>query len=135
MGLGMRGQLGAPDWTSGELKVWELGEALRHLMKRRKWIGRGPLLDLAATILADKSFGKGRQTFALLLGELGKGAYGASLASSLDDPEVWGHAVKALQKAKIGAYVDEVRKVSQAADGWVKRAAQRYLKQYGPGPL
>jgi hypothetical protein len=128
-GIGMQGQMGAPDWTTGELKVWELGEDLRYLMKARKWRGRGPLLDLAAQIVQRPEFGKGRQTFALLLGDYGEGAYGPTLAAALDDPEVWGHAVKALRKAKIGGYEDRVEQVARKADGWVRRAAQKYLRE------
>ena len=48
--VGMAGVGGAPNWSAGELKVWEAGEGLRQLMQARKWRGAGPLLDLAAEI-------------------------------------------------------------------------------------
>src|ERR1700682_3056100 len=78
-GVGMRGELGAPDWSAYELKIWELGESLRHFLKRKDWRGQGELLDGVARVLMSRNFGKGRQTFALLLGEYGNKEYGAVL--------------------------------------------------------
>ncbi|HXT50112.1 MAG TPA: hypothetical protein VN811_03665 [Thermoanaerobaculia bacterium] len=45
------------------------------------------------------------------------------------DPEVWGHAVKALRKAKIAGYKNDVAQVARTADGWIRRAAQKYLQE------
>jgi hypothetical protein len=127
-GVGMRGELGAPDWSTYELKIWELGESLRHFLKRKRWRGQGELLDAVARVLMSRNFGKGRQTFALLLGECGNKEYGAVLGGVLDDPEVYGHAVKALRTAKIAGYAEPVRRVLSKEQGWIRKAAKRYLK-------
>jgi hypothetical protein len=127
-GVGMRGELGAPDWAAYELRIWELGESLRHFLKRKDWRGQGELLDAAARVLMSRNFGKGRQTFALLLGEYGDKDYGTVLGAILDDPEVYGHAVKALRAAKIPGYAEPVRRVLSKEQGWIRRAAKRYLK-------
>src|SRR5215467_15851725 len=67
-GVAVSGALGSPDWTTCERKIWETGESLRLFMKPKRWSGKGPLLDAAARILLNRNFGKGRQTYALLLG-------------------------------------------------------------------
>jgi hypothetical protein len=124
----MPGQLGAPDWKGFELKIWRLGESLRLYLKRKRWRGKGPLLDVAARVLQDGRFGKGRQTFALLLGEFGGQEYGEPLGRVLEDKEVRGHAVKALTKAKIGGFAAEVAGVQAQESGWIRSAARKYLK-------
>lgn len=129
--IGMEGQLGAPSWTVYELRLWELGEALRSLCKSKRWKGRGPLLDQVAGLLGNRKLGKGRQTLALLLGDFGGAEYASALSGVLDDPSVWGHAVKALIKAKIPGQRARVERVAATGDGWVRKAAQRYLRELG----
>ena len=130
-GTAMLGQLGAPDWKTYELRIWELGESIRlFLQKKRGWRGRCALMDAIKDILLEAQFGKGRQTFALLLGDFGKGEYGEELASVLSQSEVCGHAIKALRKAKISGYSDNVREVFARESGWVKSAAKKYLQQF-----
>jgi hypothetical protein len=125
----MNGQLGAPDWKGYELRIWRLGESLRLFLRTKKgWRGPGVLLDAVAAVLRDRRFGKGRQTFALLLGDFGGQAYGEQLASVLDDREVWGHAIKALTKAKIPHYAAEVAAVQTQETGWIRAAARKYLQ-------
>ncbi len=131
----MQGVEGAPDWASYEMRIWDLGESLRLLMKRRKdWRGKEKLLDSVADVLSNKEYGKGRQTFALLLGDFGSGEYGDTLAAVLDDPEVAGHAVKALTKARIAGHEKAVRRLAEDATGWVRSAAKKYMKVVGTTP-
>jgi hypothetical protein len=134
IGVEMQGQLGAPDWTGYELRIWRLGESLRLFLKKKKrWRGHGPVLDAAAKILRDRRFGKGRQTFALLLGECDGATYSEALGHALMDPEVWGHAIKALTKAKIGGYTAEVAGVQAQETGWIRSAAKKYLQSFALG--
>ena len=75
--VAMEGELGAPDWKGFELRTWQLGESLRlFLRKKKRWRGRGPLLDTAASLILNRDLGKGRQTHALLLGDFGETEYG-----------------------------------------------------------
>jgi hypothetical protein len=130
-GVEMRGQLGAPDWRGFELRVWQLGESLRLFLKKKKqWRGRGQLLDAIANLLSDRRFGKGRQTLALLLGDFGGRDYGDALGRALDDSEVWGHAIKALTKAKISGFAAEVAGVQAQEKGWIRSAARKYLQSF-----
>jgi hypothetical protein len=126
----MAGVGGAPDWLEYEHWVWQLGEALRFLFKKKKgWHGKSKLLDTCAEILTDDSYGKGRQTFALLLGDFGKGNYGSSLGAMLNDSEVQGHCIKALAKAGIKGFADEIHAIENASHGWIRKAASGYLKK------
>lgn len=131
VGVEMQGQLGAPDWLGYELRLWELGEELRSLFKAKRWKGRGPLLDQIASLLSERKLGKGRQTLAILLGEFGGSEYASALSGALDDPAVWGHAVKALTKGRVPGQGERVQRIAAEADGWVRRSAQRYLKELG----
>ena len=131
--LGMKGVEGAPDWLSFELKIWELGELLRlFLLKRKNWRGKNVILDAVEKVLKEKKYGKGRQTFALLLGDFGKVEYGEALGSVLDQADVYGHAIDSLRKAKIGNFIEEIKKISEIEKGWIRNSAKKYLKQFSP---
>lgn len=123
----MDGVDGAPDWLEFEHRLWQLGETLRKVIKVKKWKGKNALLDTIAEILCDPKFGKGRQTFALLLGDFGGREYGQSLGAVLNDSEVNGHSIKALCKAKINGYRIPVQAVLDSSKGWVRTAAKKYL--------
>jgi hypothetical protein len=131
--LGMKGVEAAPDWLSFELKIWELGELLRLFIREKKdWRGKSVILDAVEKILKEKKYGKGRQTFALLLGDFGKGEYGEALGSVLDQADVYGHAIDSLLKAKIGNFIEEIKKISEIEKGWIRKSAKKYLKQFSP---
>ena len=127
-GVEMQGQLGATDWKSFEMRIWRLGESLRLFLKKKRWRGRGPLLDAVAKVLSDGRFGKGRQTFALLLGDFGGQEYREPLGHVLEDKEVWGHVIKALTKARILGFAGEVAGIQAQESGWIQAAARKYLR-------
>ena len=126
--IGMKGELGAPDWRRYELKIWELGESLRlYLKKQKSWRGPSTLFDAIAQVMGTKVYGKGRQTFALLLGDFGGSSYSRDLGRAIEDPEVVGHAIKALTKLRAAGYELEVRKAMSIYSGWIRAAAKKYL--------
>ena len=125
----MDGVDGAPDWLEYEHKIWALGEELRLLLQKRKDLrGGGPVMDTVASVLSESKFGKGRQTFALLLGQYGDGKYGDYLGQQLEDSDVLGHCVDALRKAKILGYETDVAYIAETSSGWIKNAAKAYVK-------
>ncbi len=126
----MEGVDGAPAWLEFEHKIWELGEKLRHVLKANRWKGKCPVLDAAVKILSCKDYRKGRQTFALLIGEFGQGNYGIHLAECLTDEEVSGHCLKAMTKAKISGFGEHVRRILDSSEGWQRKAAEKYLTLY-----
>jgi hypothetical protein len=126
--LAMKGELGAADWAAFELEIWTLGETLRLFLKRKKqWRGPGALMDAVARILRRKDFGKGRQTFALLLGDFGGITYSTELGAAIGDPEIAGHSIKALTKLRVPGHEPAVQAVIQRETGWVRSAARKYL--------
>jgi hypothetical protein len=127
--VSMQGVRGAPDWLTFETDLWRLSEELRHVFQRHRTIrGGNPLLDALARIAVDQRFGKGRQNIVLLLGEYGQNDYGHILGHLLTDPDVYGHAIKALTRAKIKGYADRVLNILQnEKNGWVRAAARKYL--------
>lgn len=127
----MEGVGDAPDWLEYEMRIWELGETLRSICKSQRWKGTNPLMDAAAHILAKKQYGKGRQSFALLLGDFGGIDYAEPLVKGLYDIEVQGHCIKAMNKAKISGYAPQVEELLENSSGWIKSAAKRYLDRLG----
>ncbi len=127
---------GAAAWTQAEMNVFLLGKALGQVMhKLGLWAGRGAVLNAVASVLAAPEHGRGRQTFARLLGEYGGGEYGVEIAATLGDEEVAGYAIKALLAGGHGEYADRVRPwADDAAQAfpWVKIAARRYLARFEP---
>ena len=130
----MEGQLGAPDWMGYELRIWRLGESLRLFCKKRGWRGNGPILEAATSLIARPEYGKGRQSVALLVGEMGGVDYSAALGRAIDDPEICGHAIKALTKLRVAGFASQVAAVQAREAGWVRRAARKYLEVVGHSP-
>ena len=133
----MKGVRGAPDWLEHESLTWELSELVRLWLKaRRSSIERDGVLDAVAHLVRNERHAKGRQNFVLLLGECGGVRYGETLALLLGDPNVAGHAVKALMKSQTPGYTAQVQKVlSKAKAAWVKTAARKYLALVNKEPM
>lgn len=132
-GVYMKGVRGAEDWLEFEHRMWTLGEDLRELFKKnKKWRGKNDLNDLIALVLLDSAFGKGRQTFALLLGNYGIGGeYDSVLGKVLSDNQVCGHAIKSLNKLKADGYCQPVLNIlKEKHPTWIKKAAKKYIKSF-----
>jgi hypothetical protein len=129
-GIAMKGVQGAPDWMGYETSLWKLSEEIRQWLRKQKNLrGSSPLLDACSEIAVDVRFGKGRQNLVLMLGEFGNASYGTVLGTLLLDPEVCGHAVKALVKAKVPGFQSEVEHVLRTAkEPWIRSAAKKYLE-------
>lgn len=131
-GIEMPGIKGAPDWLSFEMRIWELGESLRQPIKRRKKLLKNKnLLNVIMMICRNNKYGKGRQTFVMLLGEFSRGDASKLLGDLLDDPEVLGHSIKALTKLKDDGYVDKIGRIAEEETGWIRVAARNYCRKFG----
>jgi hypothetical protein len=128
----MQGIKGAPNWLSFEMRIWELGECLRQSLKnRKKWLNSNDLLNVIMMICRNKKYGKGRQTFVMLLGEFNCEDASKLLGDLLNDPEVLGHSIKALTKLKDGGYVDKAGQIAEKETGWIRAAAKNYCRRFG----
>jgi hypothetical protein len=121
----------APGWTGYEMKIFQLGRALDLVMRKMGvWRGKGDVLDACAAVLADARYGRGRQSFAAVLGEHGDSAYGTELVSALSDDVMAGYAIKALTAGGYPAYVEEVRAFHDNPRPWVRNAARAYVTKF-----
>jgi hypothetical protein len=131
-GLSMPGVAGAPDWHGYESALWEISEDLRAYLRSHKAIrGRHALLDAVAEIVADSSYGKGRENFVLVLGQYGGHHYADVIASGLGDPNVCAQALRALRKMKDGRFVHTARRLeNDPPTGATRTEARSYLKAF-----
>jgi hypothetical protein len=135
-GVSMRGADGAPDWRGFETALWQASEKLRTVVSARKdWRGECQIVLALAQLARDKRFGKGRQNIVLMLGEFGGSNFAPLLSELLDDPEVRGHAIKALIKSGCTNFFRQVDELLPQLDGWARKAAIQYLKKSSPPPL
>lgn len=131
--VGMQGQRGAPDWRVFELRIFALGETLRHAMINGGPLA-APLLEPIADVARDPKHGKGRQTFVLLLGQFGGDAEARLLGELLRDPDVAGHAVKALTQGRMKGFHAAVLPLCGHPEAWIRQGAKRYVTQVDPVP-
>lgn len=126
----MPGVRGAPDWHGYEMRIWELSEAVRGYLKRKRTLrGRCGVLDAIADVVREPRFGKGRQNFVLILGSYGGSSYASPIACTLGDPAVMGHAVEALAKLREPGYSEQIREILEHSQfGWIRSAARKYLR-------
>jgi hypothetical protein len=131
--VSMEGVNGAPDWYVFETECWNLSETIRKFLRRNRELrGQNELLDVFASVAADRRFGKGRQNLVLMLAEFGKDAYARVIGQLLSDNEVLGHAIKALIRGKIQGYSSEVSEIlNRTKIGWIRSAAKKYLSTVG----
>jgi len=131
--VSMEGVRGAPDWYVFETECWNLFEKIRSFLRQNRQLrGQNELLDVLASIAADRQFGKGRQNLVLMLAEFGKDSYASVIGKLLSDNEVLGHAIKALIRGKIQGYSSDVSEIlNQTKIGWIRSAAKKYLSSVG----
>ena len=129
--ISMRGVRDAPDWLGYETAIWKLSENLREYLKaHRKLRGKNIVLDAVARIVTTREYGKGRQNFVLILGAYGGDPYGRIIANLLNDPEVYGHAIKALTNAKVSGLDEEIAEILLTEKvAWIRAAGKRYLER------
>jgi hypothetical protein len=117
-------------WHRYETLIWETGEVFRQVLKRHKTLRMDLLLlSKLERVTLDYRFGKGRQSFVMLLGQYGNRNVVATLQQLLEDPEVQGHAVYALRL--LGAYEvqESLRPFLQFPKKWVRNEAKKYFKK------
>lgn len=134
-GLSMRGPDGAPDWYEHEVAGWKLANWVRSYLRHEKRLrGRNKIMDVVAGYVADSRLGKGRQNFAMLLGDFAKGAYVEALVGQLEDEEVAAQIWSVLAKWRIAGFEEKARAHLDSADTRLRRNARKYLKRVSEQP-
>lgn len=115
-------------WYSFEYDIWRLGEDLRLLLKKKKSFKKSILIqNTIIDILKNDKYGKGRQTFALLIGELKCDLMKDDIKMLLNDKDVYGHLIISLRKLKIKGFEEKMKTIINSEKGWIKSEAKKYL--------
>lgn len=117
-------------WHRYETLIWEIGEAFRQVLKKHKELRKESTLfcDFEQVAL-DTQFGKGRESFVMLLGQYGDQNVIGTLKTSLEDREVQGHAVYALRLIGASEVQDDIRPFLQSSKTWVRKEAKKYFEK------
>jgi hypothetical protein len=132
----VQGLRGAPDWLGYEVRLWELSEVVRQYLKaNRRLRGGCGVLDAVVDIVSDARFGKGRQNFVLVLAQYGGQRYAKVIGDLLEDPDIFGHAVRALAKLRAPGYSARIKAILRDSKvAWIRRGARNYLQAVGDPP-
>ena len=128
--LGPRGPI---TWVGHESLSWALGESIRQALRRGRTLRGDPVLWRALeTVATERTVGKGRQPFVMLLGQYGGGDRSEVLLRLLDDPEVVGHALYALRLLALPGAEAKARELEKSGHTWIRNEARKYLKKMAP---
>lgn len=87
--------------------------------------------DALVGLVRDRSYGRAREMVVLGLARSKRPAAGDVLIELLDDPEVNGHAVKALAKLKLPRAKPGLERMTTDSRPWVRKAAEGALRKLG----
>lgn len=93
-------------------------------------IAEDSLFDEIARFVSDKTFGTSRQMFVLGLGRIKKPEAIHLLISLLDQEEVNGHAISALNKLKAVESIEKVRLLVNDPRAWVRTEAKKTVAKF-----
>lgn len=115
-----------------ESLAWALGEAFRRIMVRTRGLRKNErIFERVRGICLDRRFGKGRESFTMLLGQYGGPAQVPTLITLLEDPEVSGHAVYALRILGSSEAAEKLRPFLDSPKAWVRQQARKYFQKIG----
>jgi hypothetical protein len=115
-------------WYRYELVIWEIGEFLRQVLKRNKTLRKeGELFSAIEQAALDPVYGKGRESFVMLLGQYGSPDRVDTLKQLLKDQQVQGHAIFALRLLGAAEVQDDVRPFLQSSKTWIRNEAKKYF--------
>ncbi len=119
-------------WRGYESLIWALGESFRHVMVRNRRLRRDArIFGAVQSVCLDRRFGKGRESFVLLLGQYGGPEQIPILIELLQDQEVCGHAVCALRVLGAPEAAGEVKPFLDSPKTWIRQEARKFFKKIG----
>jgi hypothetical protein len=120
-------------WLRYESLVWALGESFRRVMLHIRRLRRCErVFEPVRSLCLDPRFGKGRESFTMLLGQYGGEAQIPALIKLLADPEMCGHAVYALRLLGASEAADSVRPFLDSPKAWVRKEALKFFQKIEP---
>ncbi|MBI1178763.1 hypothetical protein GC207_15130 [bacterium] len=122
-------------WHRYEQLIWALGESFRQIMLRIRTFRRSePIFEAVKQLCLEQRFGKGRQSFVMLLGQYGGPTVVPTLTRLLSDSEVAGHAIYSLRLLGASNAADDVRPFLRSPVTWIKKEALKYFQKIEPTP-
>jgi hypothetical protein len=122
---------GMPERMVYETEIWMVGEKLRQEISKLKKDEATPLLlDEVLKVINTTKYRKGRESFVMTLHYFKNSPKVEScLENLLDDKQLYGFAIKELNKLKIYDFTGKVRKISEKEKiAWIKKEIERYIK-------
>jgi hypothetical protein len=117
-------------WRNYETLVWSVGEVFRQILKRDRFLRRSQLLwRKIEAVCLDPRYGKGRESFTMLLGIYGGRERFPVLIQLLEDPEVHGHALYALRLLSMSGAQSQAERLLHSPRTWIRREARKYLEK------
>jgi len=115
-------------WHQYESLIWAMGESFRRTLKSKRSLrDSGRLWERVEAVCLDATYGRGRESFTMLLGQYGGQDRVPVLLQLLDDPEVSGHALYALRLIGSPEAVEQARDMLESPRSWVRAEAKKYL--------
>lgn len=117
---------------SFEREIWMIGsEIIENIRKTKKKVFTDTLLRELLKIINQCKYGRGRESFVMLLHYFKKNPnIEIYLASLLDDEQLYAFAIGELTKLKLFAYTDKVQEIlSKEKISWRKKEAKKYIEK------
>ncbi|WP_427875386.1 hypothetical protein [Flavobacterium sp. MMS24-S5] len=114
-------------WYSFEYDIWRLGENLRNIIKKKNFKKSARVEKAIIEVLMNNRYGKGRETFALLVGEFKFHLSEKQVQTLLEDKEVYGHLIVSLRKLRMKGFDEKMKIIINSEKGWIKTEAKKYL--------
>lgn len=119
-------------WHNYESLLWTLGESFRQILKKQRALRRSEVLwQRIEAVCLEPRYGKGRESFTMLLGQYGGRDRVPVLLKLLDDADVYGHALYALRLLGVPDAIGPARRLLDSPRTWVRREARKYLAKVG----
>lgn len=110
--------------------IWDMGEQVRQVLKAERRLRKSESLwAKIEKICVDPRYGRGRESFAMLLGRYGGPKRKPTLVALLDDPEICGHAIYALRLLGIKGAERQAEKLLDSPRAWIRTEARKYLEK------
>jgi hypothetical protein len=117
-------------WHRYEFLIWGIGESFRKVLKQHKNLRRdNELFKIIKQIASNPVYGKGRESFVMLLGQYGDRDSVGVLKQLLEDQEVQGHAIYALRLLGVPEVQENIRPFLQSRKTWVRNEAKKYFQK------
>lgn len=123
---------GMPERMAFEPEIWIVGSELMQKLKEAKenQVDYTLLLESILKIIKTEKYISGRQSFVMTLHFFkNNSTVEKALISLLDDNQLYGFALKELNKLKLYGCTDKVTEIlKNEKTGWIKKEAKRYIE-------